>query len=1428
MAKDTRTAPIVIKLYSKPEVPQVDIDIKDLFSDSDKCESETDSCFSGFESESIPDSGVHKKKYVKKASKNSQKDTLREGSHHLQAVNATEGSIPIGCDSDTSRRKLGGPGERQIAEKTGSPQTVQTSKTASPQDTSVTNVSRAGQYATSEQEPMSSGIIRSKARKYVRKVIVLHKDFFDIPYMTPNKHVSLKKSNVRKKNCGSNRGNKSQKKYNTGDKKVPFIIKTGETSEMPKSSNSLVKIEGNKKCNVYRFVHSERAVDKRSPSTHQEAMKSQSSLSQELQQELVPPHPSAVRDITTIEEIREHNDLAQENLNPSCFSSEHDYSSSSVNSPQHTSFSHNTSTNVSQKSQSFTSTPRTESAEGSEDFTCRETEAAQIMLDLFYSGKSTNEEKSVLYESGSGNLDDELEGPEERAEINDHVITDSGSVSCESCVNQERVSYTPPPEGNVVIDKNLSSMYHHNHEIKGTLDIDRPLIAGTQGQICKSQKKLAQRLNETNSLVCKTPSGDQEKVICNKRSYKSRTSDIPSGEKFGNIVGKTRSTRLSAGMQTSTRRSKRFQGLFGALGKPSKKLRESHILIRNEVPGRRRCKEFDVINKSKRIENEELIDIQNEVRPSGISEDIPANGSTDSNENTPIFKDDEIEIIYKACKKGIIDVKFKDGISYQIEQNMFSAPGLVRRQRPHTNKLQDISSSHILQRTRNIRTFVKRIQECQVVLKDCCKILKSREPLRIDIPKVDQDPRAELSPVRETEISYINLYSPVLDFNFEGFLTTDIENAENFTMSELECGKELRYPATDIPQRLIQVVDRQENKLKTLDLVPQNMNIQEPISVIRSRKDFEEADSNMLHSEVEDQQLLSENKVDMLQKEDKSLKIDNKYNPEDFIQPVQGIGNTQEAYYDSEKSYNKMDNEQDNRNQVTTRRNELIRNKCHVCGKSCFTKAKLKRHLVTKHGKEDCSMVRDEASYQCKGSGLETTAKECFKLGTHDTMLIPSPEIATTYEQKESYEDKTKNSEIQKNHDDNHYLENHTFNMQSENKSCKQQEYNELITKEKERAENVPLSILPVTDSSQIFEASVNSSDETNPLMCSTTSLIENQSLIKSFVADCKEECFRISDNKIRTLTFEVTNDNGEVITPNSSQKRKLKNPLQDNNSPKEQLRELLKPFVKKGETIMQVREDVELQSCDLRAMAVRSKNISVNSISQIHHSYVEDKRETSNSQQESFVNEVKLELEQKDDLFPVPNKEGEKVIHRRKRHKTVMINGKRWYPCSVCKHKFSTSGDLARHMRKHTGERPYKCSICSSSFKEKGALNRHNEVHKGSRPYNCRICDSKFTQKIHLKTHLRIHTGEKPFRCEQCDKAFSRIDHLKGHLNTHTSDRPYKCKICSRAFKCCANLSNHKRIHDEDKRYKCQYCPAAFRGSHSLKVHLRFHTGEK
>ena len=58
-----------------------------------------------------------------------------------------------------------------------------------------------------------------------------------------------------------------------------------------------------------------------------------------------------------------------------------------------------------------------------------------------------------------------------------------------------------------------------------------------------------------------------------------------------------------------------------------------------------------------------------------------------------------------------------------------------------------------------------------------------------------------------------------------------------------------------------------------------------------------------------------------------------------------------------------------------------------------------------------------------------------------------------------------------------------------------------------------------------------------------------------------------------------------------------------------------------------------------------------------------------------------------------------------------------------------TTSSNLKRHSRLHTGLKPYQCSVCDYSCTNSSNLRRHAETHSNERPFSCCICGNCFNR---------------------------------------------------------------------------------------------------
>ncbi|CAN8007941.1 unnamed protein product [Ixodes pacificus] len=106
---------------------------------------------------------------------------------------------------------------------------------------------------------------------------------------------------------------------------------------------------------------------------------------------------------------------------------------------------------------------------------------------------------------------------------------------------------------------------------------------------------------------------------------------------------------------------------------------------------------------------------------------------------------------------------------------------------------------------------------------------------------------------------------------------------------------------------------------------------------------------------------------------------------------------------------------------------------------------------------------------------------------------------------------------------------------------------------------------------------------------------------------------------------------------------------------------------------------------------------------------------------------------------------------------------------CTFCGVPFLNNGQLAGHIRIHTGDRPYKCGACSRAFARNEELTRHRRIHSGDKPHACDVCKKRFGRKDHLNKHRNTHlkdSEKKVYMCRQpgCGHKYTRTDALTRH----------------------------------------------------------------
>ncbi|XP_041652819.1 transcriptional regulator Kaiso [Cheilinus undulatus] len=104
--------------------------------------------------------------------------------------------------------------------------------------------------------------------------------------------------------------------------------------------------------------------------------------------------------------------------------------------------------------------------------------------------------------------------------------------------------------------------------------------------------------------------------------------------------------------------------------------------------------------------------------------------------------------------------------------------------------------------------------------------------------------------------------------------------------------------------------------------------------------------------------------------------------------------------------------------------------------------------------------------------------------------------------------------------------------------------------------------------------------------------------------------------------------------------------------------------------------------------------------------------------------------------------------------HYEVIMDGKTFYVCIVCKRPYVCLTSLRRHFNTHSWEKKYPCRYCNKVFALAEYRTKHEIHHTGERRYQCLLCNEMFLNYQLLATHCKqVHNQDPSGRKEKDDK---------------------------------------------------------------------------
>nr|XP_015207046.1 PREDICTED: transcriptional regulator Kaiso [Lepisosteus oculatus] len=103
------------------------------------------------------------------------------------------------------------------------------------------------------------------------------------------------------------------------------------------------------------------------------------------------------------------------------------------------------------------------------------------------------------------------------------------------------------------------------------------------------------------------------------------------------------------------------------------------------------------------------------------------------------------------------------------------------------------------------------------------------------------------------------------------------------------------------------------------------------------------------------------------------------------------------------------------------------------------------------------------------------------------------------------------------------------------------------------------------------------------------------------------------------------------------------------------------------------------------------------------------------------------------------------KVKVRHDDHYELIMDGRTFYVCIVCKRSYVCLTSLRRHFNTHSWEKKYPCRYCDKVFALAEYRTKHEIYHTGERRYQCLLCNEFFINYQLLSSHCKSAHNQDP-----------------------------------------------------------------------------------